>query len=74
MQFAELLVWLALQEEDYDIALEQCKSIDRRGNDQEAQIISLSNICLDNRQYDVAHDGFDYIRKKAKATRCMPML
>ncbi len=67
VQFAELLVWLALQEEDYDIALEQCKSIDRRGNDQEAQIISLSNICLDNRQYDVAHDGFDYIRKKGKS-------
>ena len=66
-QFAELLVWLALQEEDYDIALEQSKSIDRRGNDQEGQIISLSNICLDNRQYDVAHDGFDYIRKKGRS-------
>ena len=66
-QFAELLVWLALQEEDYDIALEQSKSIDRRGNDQEGQIISLSNICLDNRQYDVAHDGFEYIRKKGRS-------
>lgn len=66
-QFAKLLVWLALQEEDYDIALEQSKSIDRRGNDQEGQIISLSNICLDNRQYDVAHDGFDYIRKKGRS-------
>lgn len=66
LQFAELMVWLALQEEDYDIALEQSKSIDRRADNQESQIINLSNICLNNKQFNVAHDGFDYIRKKGK--------
>lgn len=67
IQFAELLVWLALQEEDYDIALEQSKSIDRRTGDQEAQIIDLSNICLSNQKYDIARSGFEYIKKKGKS-------
>lgn len=66
IQFAELLVWLALQEEDYAMALDQCKSIDRREDNQESQIINLSNICLDNKQFDVAHKGFEYVSKKGK--------
>ena len=66
IQFAELLVWLALQEEDYAMALDQCKSIDRREDNQESQIINLSNICLDNKQFDVAHKGFEYVNKKGK--------
>jgi tetratricopeptide (TPR) repeat protein len=66
VEFAQLLIWFSLQEEDYDIALEQCKSIDRRLNDQDGQIINLANICLDNHQYEVAKDAFDYVIDKGK--------
>lgn len=66
VEIARLLVWFALQEEDYDIALTQCKSLDRKFNDQDAQIANLAHICLDNGQYDLAKDAFDYLQKKGK--------
>ena len=65
-QFAQLLMWFALQEEDYDIALAQCKSLDRRNNNQDPQLINLAQICLNNAQYDLAKDAFDYVIKKGK--------
>ena len=42
LEFAQLLVWFALQQDDYDIALAQSQSIDRKTHDQDAQIINLS--------------------------------
>lgn len=67
VEFAKLLVWFALQQEDYDIALAQSKSIDRRIGDQDGQIVNLAGVCLNNKQFDVARDGFDYICKKGKS-------
>lgn len=64
LEFAQLLVWFALQQEDYDIALAQCKSIDRKTHDQDAQINNLSGICLNNKQYDIAKQGYTYIMDK----------
>ena len=65
-QFAQLLMWFALQNEDYDIALAQCKSLDRRNNDQDVHIINLAQICLDNGQYELAKEAFDHIINKGK--------
>ena len=64
--FARLLMWFALQQEDYDIALEQCKSLDRRFNDQDAQLITIAHICFDNGQYELAKEAFEYIVSKGK--------
>lgn len=64
LEFAQLLVWFALQQEDYDIALAQSKSIDRKTHDQDAQINNLAGICLNNKQYDVAKQGYAYILDK----------
>ena len=66
IQFAQLLMWFALQEEDYDIALIQCKSLDRRLGNQDGQIVSLGQICLNNGQYDLAKDAFEYVMAKGK--------
>ncbi|MBO7616767.1 MAG: tetratricopeptide repeat protein [Bacteroidales bacterium] len=67
LEFAQLLVWFALQQEDYDIALAQSQSIDRRTHDQDAQINNLSGICLNNKQFDVAREGYSYIVNKGKS-------
>ena len=67
LETAKLLVWFSLQEEDYDIAIEQSKSIDRRHNDQSAELINLANICLDNHQFDLALDAYEYVLDKGKA-------
>ena len=65
-EYARLLVWYALREEDYDIALAQCLSLDRRFNDQDAQIVSIGQICLNNSQYDIAKDAFEHVVGKGK--------
>ena len=64
LEFAQLLVWFALQQEDYDIALAQCQSIDRKTHDQDAKINNLANICLNNKQFDIAKEGYEYILDK----------
>ena len=68
LEFAQLLVWFALQQEDYDIALAQCQSIDRKTHDQDAQINNLSGICLNNKQYDIAKQGYAYIMDKGTSS------
>jgi tetratricopeptide (TPR) repeat protein len=67
LELAQMLVWFAIQQEDYDIALAQCQSIDRKTHDQDAQIINLSGICLNNKQFDVAKEGYTYILEKGKS-------
>ena len=68
LEFAQLLVWFALQQEDYDIALAQCISIDRKTHDQDAQINNLSATCLNNKQFDVAKEGYTYILDKGPSS------
>ncbi|MCR5038932.1 MAG: tetratricopeptide repeat protein [Bacteroidales bacterium] len=67
LELAQMLVWLATIEEDYDIALAQCLSIDRKTGNQDGQIINLASICLNNKQYDVAKDGYEYVADKGKS-------
>ncbi len=67
LELAQMLVWFAIQQEDYDIALAQCQSIDRKTNDQGAQIINLAGICLNNKQFDVAKEGYQYELNKGKS-------
>ena len=68
LEIAQLLVWFALQQEDYDIALAQSQSIDRKTHDQDAQINNLASICLNNKQFDVAKQGYTYILDKGKSS------
>lgn len=68
LEFAQLLVWFALQQEDYDIALAQCQSIDRKTHNQDSQINNLANICLNNKQFDIAKEGYNYILDKGKSS------
>ena len=67
LELAQLLVWLAIQEEDYDIALVQCLSIDRKTNNQDGQIMNLAGICLNNKQFDIAKEGYSYVQRKGKS-------
>ena len=64
--FAELLVWFALQMQDYEIALEQEIALDRRFDDREYDIIYLARIARDNEQYDIAITAYDYLIKKSE--------
>ena len=66
MLYGELLIWFSLQQKDYDIALIQAKALDRRQGDRELQILDLADISMSNQAYDIALDGFEYVRSKGK--------
>ena len=66
VEYAQLLLWYALQEEDYDIALAQGLSLDRRLNNQDNQLVAIGQICLNNGQYELASQAFEYVAAKGR--------
>jgi len=67
LYYAEMLMWLSIQEKDFEMAFLQAKSIDRRQSEEGERIFKLAEICLANQQYEIAIDAFDYILKKGKS-------
>lgn len=65
-EFSQLLMWYSLQQKDYELAMMQLKALDRRKGDHESDIIYISQIALDNLQFDVAIDGYEYVAAKSK--------
>ncbi len=54
LAFAELLIWLFIQQKDYESAFSQSKALDKRMNGTSGKLVSLANICMSNQEYDVA--------------------
>ncbi len=70
--YAEMLIWFALQQKDYDIAMIQAMAIDRRFGDRDQQVLELAEISLANQQFDVALRGFNHIVRKGANTYFYP--
>lgn len=65
-EFSQLLMWFSLQQKDYELAMMQLKALDRRKGNHESDIIYISQIALDNQQFDIAIDGYEYVASKSK--------
>ncbi len=61
---SRLLIWLFLQENDYDLAIHQAKALDRRFGDRDALILDLADIALTNQQFAPALDGYRTVAAK----------
>ena len=59
--YAELLYWYSVQKREWDIALFQAKSLDKRFDEGGERVFQLSNILLSNHRYAEAAEGFKYI-------------
>lgn len=64
--FSEMLEWLSIQNKDFEMALIQAKSIDRRMNEDGVRLYELANICLSNKDYSVAIEAYKSIIKKGE--------
>jgi len=64
--FSEMLEWLSIQNKDFEMALIQAKSIDRRMNEDGVRLYELANICLSNKNYTVAIEAYKSIIKKGE--------
>jgi outer membrane protein assembly factor BamD (BamD/ComL family) len=63
-RYADLLLWLALQHQDFGLALRYGKALDKRFGLQGREVFDIGNIALNNKSYQEAIEAFDYSRKK----------
>jgi len=59
--YAEMLLWLSIQEKDFELALIQAKSLDRRLNEDGERIYDLAKLCTSNKNYKVAAEAYLYV-------------
>jgi len=59
--YSDLLIWLMLQQKNYDGAFIQTKAIDKRLKEGGLRVAQLSNTLLENKKYDIALKCYEYI-------------
>jgi tetratricopeptide (TPR) repeat protein len=64
--YAELMWWYSVQQKDFEMALIQAKSLDRRQKQNGERVISLAQIAVSNEQYGVAEEAYRYVVSKGK--------
>jgi hypothetical protein len=62
--YGEMLLWLSVQQKDFEFALIQARSMDLRFNEGGMLVFSVGNLSLSNQDYDVAIEAFAYLVKK----------
>ena len=58
---AELLIWLFVQEKNFDAALDQGKALDKKWNLNQKKVFMLADICRKNKAFEVALQCYKYI-------------
>lgn len=66
--FSELLIWLYIQEQDFESAFNQSKALDKRNRENGERMMALGNIVLSNQFYDIAANCFKYVTDKGAAS------
>jgi len=64
--FYEMLIWIMMQEQDFNGALVQCIALDKRLKEDGARVFSLAHMAAQNKQYEAAVKGYKYLIDKGK--------
>lgn len=64
--YSELLVWLFIQDKNFNGAFIQAKALDRKLNENGSRIYSLGQLSLANKDYSAAEKCFEYIINQGK--------
>ncbi len=62
--YSEYLFWLSVQDKDFEYALTQAISLDRRYNEDGHRVFNLGRLCINNQDYETAKEAFEYLGKK----------
>ena len=62
--FNEMLIWLFMQNQQYQLALKQVISLDRRNQNSLSKIFEITEKLLDLEKFKLAIEGLDYIISK----------
>jgi tetratricopeptide (TPR) repeat protein len=66
--YNRLLIWFFLQEKQFAGALRQSIALDRRTGKEDAQILRLGQMALNNYLYDEAERAFNYLVEKGESS------
>lgn len=66
--YSELLLWLFVQQKDFESALIQAKALDKRLKEDGSRILTLANLCVSNEDYDAAVKAYQYLISKGPDT------
>lgn len=62
--YAEMLIWMFIQQKDFNGAFVQARAIDRRLKEEGERLTGLARICTSNGQYDIAIRCYQYVIDK----------
>ena len=64
--FSELLIWLFVQQKDFDSAFIQAKGLDKRQKEDGGRIMSLGSLSASNQNYDASVKCYQYVIEKGQ--------
>lgn len=64
--YNELLIWLFIQDEDFESAFIQARALDLRLDENGKRIIALARVATENNDFNVAIDAYSYVIDKGK--------
>ena len=62
--YSEMLLWLSIQQKDFESALVQAKSLDKRMKEAGNRVYDLAKICTSNKNYNIAAKAYEYVISK----------
>jgi len=62
--FTEFLIWLLIQQKEFEAAFIQVKAIDKRLKEDGSRVLQFARLCIDNESYDVGIKAYKYIQDK----------
>lgn len=64
--YAEMLLWLSIQQKDFRMAFMQARALDRRFRQEGELVLEVAQLSTTNAQYDVAAQAYRYILDKGQ--------
>ncbi len=67
--YAEMLLWLSIQQQDFRMAFMQARALDRRLQQEGKPVLEVAELSTLNQNYDVAADAYNYLLEMGDGSR-----
>lgn len=64
LAYSLLIMWLSIQNFDFETALSQAKAIDKRFKENGDRVFDIAKICTENKRWDEAINAYQYVLSK----------
>jgi tetratricopeptide (TPR) repeat protein len=64
--YSEFLIFIQMQQKDFDGAFAQSKALDKRNKEDGFRMMELGKVCVTNEAFDVAEKCYNYVLEKGK--------